>query len=252
MRNALGGVQSVLVLGGSSEIAAATVRKLVADRCRRVTLAVRDVASVDAFATELRGRSVEVEVVAFDARDFASHEAALGAVFDRGDVDLVLSAFGVLGDQDAFDADPVAAADAVVVNFAGQVSALGVVATRMQAQGHGLVVVLSSVAGERVRRDNPVYGSTKAGLDAYAQGLSDRLVGTGVSVLIVRPGFVKTRMTEGMEPAPFSTTPEAVADDIVTGITKGARIVWSPGVLRWVFTVMRHLPLPVWRKVSAR
>jgi decaprenylphospho-beta-D-erythro-pentofuranosid-2-ulose 2-reductase len=252
MRNALGGVQSVLVLGGSSEIAAATLRKLVADRCRRVTLAVRDESSVDALAAELRGRGVEVEVVAFDARDFGSHAGVLGGVFDRGDVDLVLSAFGVLGDQEAFDADPVAAADAVVVNFAGQVSALGVAADRMQVQGHGLIVVLSSVAGERVRRDNPVYGSTKAGLDAYAQGLSDRLVGTGVSVLIVRPGFVRTRMTEGMEAAPFATTPEAVADDIVAGITKGARIVWSPSILRWVFTVMRHLPLPIWRKVSAR
>jgi decaprenylphospho-beta-D-erythro-pentofuranosid-2-ulose 2-reductase len=253
MRNALGGVQSALVLGGSSEIAAATLRRLVADRCRRVTLAVRDTTSVDALVAELTGLGAEVDVVAFDARDFASHPKVIGEVFEQhGDVDLVISAFGVLGDQDTFDDDPAAAADAVVVNFAGQVSAIGATAARMKAQGHGLIVVLSSVAGERVRRDNAVYGSTKAGLDGYAQGLADRLVGTGVKVLIVRPGFVKTRMTEGMDPAPFSTTPEAVADDIVTGITKGSAVIWSPGILRWVFAVFRHLPLPIWRKVSAR
>ena len=252
MRNALGGVQSALVLGGSSEIAAATLRKLVADRCRRVTLAVRDAASVDALVAELSGLGAEVDVVAFDARDFASHPKVIDEVFDRGAVDLVLSAFGVLGDQDRFDDAPAAAADAVVVNFAGQVSAIGATAARMKAQGHGLIVVMSSVAGERVRRDNAVYGSTKAGLDGYAQGLADRLVDTGVKVLIVRPGFVRTRMTEGMEPAPFATTPEAVAEDIVEGITKGSAIVWSPAVLRWLFTVMRHLPLPIWRKVSNR
>jgi decaprenylphospho-beta-D-erythro-pentofuranosid-2-ulose 2-reductase len=253
MKDALGGVQSALVLGGSSEIAAATLRKLVADRCRRVVLAVRDPESVGDLRRELEGSGVAVEVVGFDARDTASHERVVGEVFDRdGDIDLVFSAFGVLGDQEAFDADPAAAADAVVVNFAGQVSAIGACATRLKAQGHGVIVVMSSVAGERVRPDNAVYGATKAGLDGYAQGLADRLVGTGVSVLIVRPGFVKTRMTEGMEPAPFSTTPEAVADDIVAGLTKGAPIVWSPAVLRWLFVALRHLPLPLWRKVAAR
>jgi decaprenylphospho-beta-D-erythro-pentofuranosid-2-ulose 2-reductase len=252
MRDALGGVQSALVLGGSSEIAAATLRRLVADRCRRITLAVRDTSSVDGLVAELSELGAEVDVVAFDAHELTSHAKVVDDVFDRGDVDLVLSAFGVLGDQDRLDDDPAGAADVVVVNFAAQVSALTAVAARMRAQGHGMIVVLSSVAGERVRRDNAVYGATKAGLDGYAQGLADRLDGTGVKVLIVRPGFVKTRMTEGMEPAPFSTTPEAVANDIVDGITKGSAIVWSPGILRWVFTVLRHLPLPVWRKVSAR
>jgi decaprenylphospho-beta-D-erythro-pentofuranosid-2-ulose 2-reductase len=254
MRNGLGGVQSVLVLGGGSDIAAATLRKLVADRCRTVVLAVRDPASVSELITELESAgATKVEAVAFDGRDFASHAPLISEVFAaHGDIDLVFSAFGVLGDQDSFDDDPVAAADAVVVNFAGQVSAITATASAMKAQGHGLIVVMSSVAGERVRKDNAVYGATKAGLDGFAQGLADRLWGSGVHLMVVRPGFVHSKMTEGMEAAPFSTTPEAVADDIVAGITKGSATVWSPGVLRYVFTIMRHLPRPVWRIVSNR
>lgn len=253
MRNALGGVQSVLVLGGSSEIAAATLRKFVADRCRKVILAVRDPDSVAALCSELEGAGATVDIVAFDARETATHAEVIGDAFDRhGDIDCVLSAFGVLGNQDDFDNDPAAAADAVVVNLAGQVSAITAAAARLRAQGHGTIIVLSSVAGQRVRSDNAVYGATKAGLDGYAQGLGDRLVGTGVKVMIVRPGFVTTRMTAGMDPAPFSTTPEKVAGDIVDGMARGSEVVWSPGILRYVFTAMHHVPRPIWRKISAR
>jgi short-subunit dehydrogenase len=110
-------------------------------------------------------------------------------------------------------------------------------------------VVLSSVAGERARKTNFIYGSSKTGLDAFSQGLSDALVGTGVGVTIVRPGFVVGRMTEGMDPAPFATTPDAVADAVVAGIASGAAVVYAPPILRWIFTVMRHLPGPVWRKI---
>lgn len=254
MRDAMGNVQSVVVLGGGSEIAAATVRALVAGRCRRVTLAVRnpDAEAVMALRAELEGLGAVVALTKFDADDTDAHAEGIDHMFAQGDVDLVISAFGVLGNQDDFDDDPAAAAACVVTNFAGQVSALTATATAMRRQGHGTIVVLSSVAGERVRKDNAVYGATKAGLDAYAQALSDRLVGTGVNVMIVRPGFVHSRMTEGMEPAPFSTTPDAVATDIVAGLAKRSAIVWSPGILRWVFTVMRHLPRPVWRIVSNR
>ena len=160
----------------------------------------------------------------------------IGRAFgDAGDIDVVLSAFGQLGSQAELDDDPTAAAELVNVNFAGQVSALTACAAEM-----------------RVRKDNAVYGATKAGLDGFAQALGDRLVGTGVDVVIVRPGFVHTAMTEGLTPAPFSTTPDRVADDIVEGIRRKSAIVWSPAILRWLFTVMRHLPRPVWRIVSNR
>lgn len=252
MRDGTGGAQSVLVLGGASDIARATVDLLVADRCRRVVLAGRPSARLDDAAERAAAAGAEVEVVPFDAAASETHEKVVGAVFDDGDVDVVVLAFGVLGDQDAFDRDPGAAVDAVTVNYTGAVSAGLVVAERLRAQGHGTLVVLSSVAGVRARQDNYVYGSTKAGLDAFAQGLGDALQGSGARVMVVRPGFVATHMTEGMTPAPFSTTPEAVAADIVSGLRKGRQTVWSPPILQAVFGVLRFVPRPLWRRLAAR
>jgi decaprenylphospho-beta-D-erythro-pentofuranosid-2-ulose 2-reductase len=254
MKDALGAVQTVLVLGGTSEIAVATVRRLARDRCRTVVLAVRDPEAAAGAADELKAAGVtDDHVLTFDAKDPAGHAAVVDdAVALVGDLDLVLLAFGVLGADATLGSDPVTAAEVVDVNLTGAVSASLAVANRLREQGHGTLVVLSSVAGERVRADNFVYGATKAGLDGFAQGLGDALQGTGARVMIVRPGFVHTRMTEGRDPAPFSTTPEAVADDIAKGLAKGAEVVWSPAILRYLFSTMRHLPRPVWRKVAAR
>jgi decaprenylphospho-beta-D-erythro-pentofuranosid-2-ulose 2-reductase len=167
------------------------------------------------------------------------------------DLDVVLLAFGVLGDQAEFDRDPGAAAAAATTNYVGAVSSGLAVAGHLRRQGHGTLVVFSSVAGERVRPENFVYGSTKAGLDAFAQGLGDSLVGTGASVLVVRPGFVRTTMTNHLDDGPMATTADAVAADVVAGLRSGAHTVWSPAKLRYVFTVLRHLPRPVWRRVAA-
>lgn len=250
MKDAFGDVQRVLVLGGTSEIGQAITRKLVARRARHVVLACRRPDDAAAFATELRVAGATVDVVAFDADDVSAHAAVVDdAVARLGELDLVLVAFGVLGSQDAFDADPVAAAAAFHTNATAGVSAGLVVAERLRRQGHGTLVVLSSVAGERARKANFVYGASKAGLDAFAQGLADSLVGSGAQVLVVRPGFVSTKMTAGMKPAPFATTPDAVADAVVRGLGRGATTVWAPSILRWVFTVMRHLPRPLWRRV---
>jgi decaprenylphospho-beta-D-erythro-pentofuranosid-2-ulose 2-reductase len=253
MRDALGSVQSAFVLGGGSDLALATMRALVADRCRTVVLAGRDAAKLEAPAQELRALGAAVDIVAFDALDPASHEAVIDEVFAaHPDLDVVLLAFGVLGDQEAFEADPGAAAEAVTANYTGAVSAGLAVAKQLRAQGHGTLVIMSSVAGERVRAENFVYGSSKAGLDGFAQGLGDSLAGSGAGVMIVRPGFVHTKMTEGMAKAPFSTTPDVVATAIVDGLRKGRRTVWVPAQLRYVFSVLRHLPGPLWRRVSAR
>src|SRR5581483_3766416 len=146
---------------------------------------------------------------------------------------------GVLGEQERDERDAESALRVIDVNFRAAVS-LGIpVAQRLRAQGHGTIVVLSSVAGERARRDNFVYGASKAGLDAFFQGLADSLVGSGVQVVVVRPGFVHTRMTAGRPPAPFSTTPDRVAADIVRGVGRGSVTVWSPGVLRPVMAALR-------------
>src|SRR5262245_40356319 len=180
MQDALGAVQSILVLGGSSEIARAIALRLVESRGRTVVLAARDPESCTAVVAELRERgATNVEVVAFDASDTATHEKVIAGVFAQHDIDLVLLAFGVLGDQDEFEAEPETAVPALTTNYVGAVTSGLEVAKALRAQGHGTLVVLSSVAAERARRSNFVYGSSKAALDAFAQGLGDSLAGTG-------------------------------------------------------------------------
>jgi decaprenylphospho-beta-D-erythro-pentofuranosid-2-ulose 2-reductase len=244
VKDALGEVQSVLVLGGTSEIGVATARALVERRARTVILAARDPSACAAAADELRAAGASrVETVAFDARDTAPHGAFVEDVFNRfGDVDVALVAFGVLGDEDE-------ALEILEVNFTGAASVMLPLSARMKRQGHGTIVVLSSVAGERARKSNYVYGASKAGIDAFAQGLGDRLAGTGVHVMVVRPGFVHTKMTAGMDAAPLSTTPEAVAQEIVKGLARGAHTVWAPPPLRLVMSVLRHVPRPIFRRL---
>lgn len=250
MMDALGEPQGVLVLGGSSEIALATVRALPRGRLRRVVLAGRPSAARDEAAAALTQAGITgVETVDFDAADTASHAAVIDAVFDAGDIDVTLLAFGVLGDQAEAEADPDAAVAVATVNYTGAVSVGLRVAARLRAQGHGTLVVLSSVAGDRARRSNFVYGSTKAGLDAFAQGLGDALHGTGARVLIVRPGFVRTRMTQGMEEAPMTIDPQDVAAIIVKALRKGKETVYAPGPLRFVMAGLKTVPRPLFRKL---
>jgi decaprenylphospho-beta-D-erythro-pentofuranosid-2-ulose 2-reductase len=251
VNDALGDAQSVLLLGGTSEIGVATARALARRRARTVVLAARDPSRCAGATEEIRTAGAErVESVTFDARDTASHPAFVEDVFARfGDVDLALVAFGVLGDQDEAAADSAAAVEVIETNFTGAASVMTPLARKMVDQGHGTIVVLSSVAGERARKSNYVYGASKAGVDAFAQGLGDSLAGTGVHVMVVRPGFVKTKMTEGLDPAPLSTTPEAVADEIVKGLARGSHTVWAPGPLRAVMSALRHVPRPIFRKL---
>ncbi len=251
MRDALGQVQSVLVLGGTSEIALATAAKIVAARGARVVLAARKPEACDAAATALRAAGAsEVHTVAFDATDFTSHESFVRTTFDRfGDFDVVLVAFGVLGDQARAEVDPAAALEIVQTNFAGTVSVSVPLAARLRTQGHGTLVLLSSVAGERVRRSNFVYGASKAGIDGYYQGLAAALAGSGVHVMIVRPGFVHTKMTAGMKAAPLSVRADDVADAIVRGIARGRDVVWVPPAMRYVMAVLRHIPTAVFRRL---
>ena len=211
MIDAIGRPQSVLVLGGSSEIAQAIVDRLVPARCKTVVLAGREGPQARPRPWSGPGRPVprwpsrwtSTPPTPPATADFADQ------VFDRfGDIDLVVVAAGVLGDQEIDEHDPDATASVLTTNFTGPASAMVAVADHLRHQGHGRLVVLSSVAGLRARRANFIYGSSKAGLDAFSQGLGDSLEGSGVGVTIVRPGFVVGRMTEGMTPAPFSTTPE--------------------------------------------
>ncbi|AXE88121.1 decaprenylphospho-beta-D-erythro-pentofuranosid-2-ulose 2-reductase [Streptomyces sp. Go-475] len=249
MKDAFGLPQSLLVLGGTSEIALATARRLIARRTRTVWLAGRPSPALEEAAGQLRGLGADVHTVAFDALDPASHEAVLGKIFAEGDIDMVLLAFGLLGDQARDEREPEAAVRVAQTNYTGAVSAGLVCARALQSQGHGSLVVLSSVAGERARRANFIYGSSKAGLDAFAQGLGDALHGTGVHVMVVRPGFVRTRMTAGLPETPLATTPEAVATAVELGLRRRSETVWVPGTLRLVMSALRHLPRGVFRRL---
>lgn len=252
MRDATGRYNSVLVLGGTSDLGLATARALVAAGTRDVILAGRRPDALDAAAETLRAEGVSVATAPFHAEDPASHAHALDALWPASDLDLALVAFGELGDEQHMAAHPETAARLITVNLAGATSVILELARRMQDQGHGTIVVFSSVASRRARADNAVYAASKAGLDALAQGLQDRFVGTGVEVMIVRPGFVHTKMTAGRAPAPFSTTADKVAADIVAGLARSADVVWSPPVLNALFAVLQSLPRPLWRRVSAR
>ncbi|MEU0003075.1 decaprenylphospho-beta-D-erythro-pentofuranosid-2-ulose 2-reductase [Streptomyces sp. NPDC006314] len=249
MKDAFGLPQSLLVLGGTSEIALATARRLIARRTRTVWLAGRPSSALDQAAENLRALGADARTVAFDALDPESHETVLGKVFAEGDIDLVLLAFGIHGDQAHDERDPVRAVRVAQTNYTGAVSAGLVTARALQTQGHGSLVVLSSVAGERPRRADFIYGSSKAGLDAFAQGLGDALHGTGVHVMVVRPGSVRTRMTAGRWQTPLATTPEAVATAIELGLRRRSETVWVPGALRLVMSALRHAPRSVFRRL---
>ncbi len=251
MIDALGSPQSVLVLGGGSDIGLATARAFVDRRARTVILAGRHPDDLGAAAAGLGDAGADrVETVFFDADDTSSHEAFAADVFTRfGDIDLVLVAFGVLGDQDDAEAHPDVATAILTTNFVGAASIGLHVTQHLRRQGHGVMVVLSSVAGERARRSNFVYGSSKAGLDAFFTGLGDSLVGSGVRIVVVRPGFVRSKMTEGLPPVPLSTTPDKVAEVIVGAVASGAEQAWAPPPLRLVMSALRHLPRPVFRRL---
>jgi decaprenylphospho-beta-D-erythro-pentofuranosid-2-ulose 2-reductase len=245
--DALGRFRKVLVLGGGSEIAHATLLELLRAGPFDVVLAARDPDRID--ASELEAAGATVERVRFDAREHETHTDILAPVFNAEDVDLVLLAFGVLGDQAEAEHDPHAAVQIADTNYTGAVSALTIAAERLRAQGGGTIVVLSSVAAQRPRPSNYVYGASKAGLDAFARGLQVTAGDTGVRVLVVRPGFVRTQMTAGLAPAPFSVRPDRVAREIVSALRSGREIVWVPPFLRIVMWVVLMAPRGVIRKL---
>ncbi len=247
MTDAVGRFARVLVLGGGSEIGLALARELLRAGPLEVVLAARPGTAIDTGALEAAGAAVER--LDFDALEATEHERLLGPAFESRDVDLVVLAFGALGDQEQSEQDAAAAALVAATTFTGAVSALTVAANRLRAQGHGTIVVLSSVAAQTPRRSNYVYGAAKAGLDAFARGLQLAAPEWGIRVLVVRPGFVRTKMTRGLRAAPFAVDPSRVAAEIVSALRGGDEIVWVPRVLRVVMWVVARLPRGALRRL---
>jgi decaprenylphospho-beta-D-erythro-pentofuranosid-2-ulose 2-reductase len=252
MNDAFNHPQSVLVLGGSSEIAGALVDRLVANGCRTVLLAGRDPAALEGAAKRARDNGARaVGIVVFNALDVVDTESAIGACFDAigESVDLVLVTLGLLGDAATDVREAARIVENITVNFVWPAAALGSVAQRLRDQGYGRIVVFSSVAGIRIRETNFIYGSAKSGLDGYAVGLTETLRGSGVKVQIVRPGFVRTKMTEGLHAAPFAVDPKTVATAVMRGIECDQPIIWVPSTLRWIFLALRPMPQRLWRRL---
>lgn len=239
----------VVVFGGRSEIGLEVALRLAPGAI--VVLVARNSDQLQAQVSAVIAAGARaVHTAEFDADDVVSHGPLVESLIaSYGVPSVAVLAFGKLGDQARAESDALHAVGVVHTDYVAQVSLLTHLASAMKAVGRGDLVVFSSVAGVRVRRANYVYGSAKAGLDGFSSGLADALHGSGVGLLIVRPGFVIGRMTEGMNPAPFSSTPQQVADATVRALRQGRRSVWVPGLLRPMFFGMRLLPQFVWRRL---
>jgi decaprenylphospho-beta-D-erythro-pentofuranosid-2-ulose 2-reductase len=229
-----------LVLGASSSIARAFTR-IAAESGADLILAGRDVADIERTASDACIRSGgRAEAHFFDAADGASHADFVAELPHRPFN--VLLAFGLLHPQDAAERNPVLAEQMIAVNFSGAVSILSLLTPRMVEQGEGAIVVLSSVAGDRGRPSNFIYGSAKAGLNAYLQGLRARVSGTGVSVTTVKAGFVDTPMTYGMPGLFLVASPEACARACLAYAARKRAVVYFPLFWRFVMMAIRAIP----------
>ncbi|MFT4200645.1 decaprenylphospho-beta-D-erythro-pentofuranosid-2-ulose 2-reductase [Gordonia sp. (in: high G+C Gram-positive bacteria)] len=244
---------SILLFGGRSEIGMAIATRMAAGR--PVVLAARRSTDLaDQVSALTAAGATAVSCVEFDAQDTDSHPALVDELTARGPVEAAIVAFGILGDAARAERDVEHALHIANVDYLAQISILTLLANKLREQGSGTIVVFSSIAGQRVRRANYVYGSTKAGLDGFASGLSDALHDSGVRVLLVRSGFVIGQMTKelmdsGVKPAPMSKTADQVADAVVRAYRRGKTVVWVPWAIRPTAFVFRLLPRPIWRRM---
>jgi decaprenylphospho-beta-D-erythro-pentofuranosid-2-ulose 2-reductase len=257
MINAVGVPKSVLVLGGSSEIGLAITAEYLKKGPMRVVLATMpgDPAGEAAVETMKAAGASSVERIDFDALTPDTHPAVIDQAFAGGDIDVAIVAFGVQGVDEEVWQDQRKAVFTANINYTAAVSVGVLLGQKMREQGHGQIIAMSSVAGERVRRSNFVYGSTKAGLDGFYLGLGEALREFGVRVLVIRPGQVRTTTTvehwkaTGTKEAPFTVDKEYVAELAVTASAKGKELVWAPGAFRYVMMVLRHIPRPIFRRL---
>src|ERR1700759_1377705 len=249
--DAVGNPQTILLLGGTSEIGLAICERYLRNAQAPVVLAdLPDHPRKDKAAAQMKAAGAKsVEVVDFDAVDTESHPKVIDAAFTEGDVDVAIVAFGLLGDAEELWQNQRKAVQIAQINYTAAVSVGVLLGEKMRAQGFGRIIAMSSAAGERVRRSNFVYGSTKAGLDGFYLGLGEALREFGVRVLVIRPGQVRTRMSAHVKEAPLTVDKEYVAELAVTASAKGKELVWAPGAFRYVMMVLRHIPRPIFRKL---
>ena len=249
MLNAVGVPQKILLLGGTSEIGLAICAEYLHRGPAEIVLATLpgDAALPDAIAQMKAAGATTVTTLEFDATAFDTHPAVLDAAFAGDDVDIAIVAFGVLGDNEELWQNQAKAVQAAQINYTGAVSVGVLLGQHMKAQGHGQIIAMSSVAGERVRRSNFVYGSTKAGLDGFYRNMGEALAADGVRVLVIRPGQVRTRMSAAVKEAPLTVNKGDVARWAVAAVDKRKTVIWAPPLFRLVMVVLHHIPAPIFR-----
>ncbi|MFD6155647.1 decaprenylphospho-beta-D-erythro-pentofuranosid-2-ulose 2-reductase [Nocardia sp. NPDC060256] len=251
MINAVGNPQAILLLGGTSEIGLAICTEYLKKGPTRIVLAAlpNDPLREDAVAQMRAAGASQVDVIDFDALDTDSHPKVIDAAWDGGDIDIAIVAFALDGDPEELWQNQRKAVQVAGINYTASVSVGVLVGEKMKAQGFGRIIAMSSVAGERVRRSNFVYGSTKAGLDGFFLGLGEALRPHGPQVLVIRPGMVRTRFSAHVKEAPLTVDKEDIAVLAVSAAQKGKELIWAPGAFRYVMMILRHIPRPIFRKL---
>ena len=242
-------MKQVLILGATSDMAQAMARKFATEGWQ-LDLAARDGAVLESIAGDLRVRSkAVVQTVPFDALSFSEHRSFYDKLEKKPDV--VICVFGYMGDQRQARSDFEEVRRTIDVNYTGAVSILNIIAEDFEKRGNGIIVGISSVAGDRGRQSNYIYGSAKAAFTAYLSGLRNRLVGAGVHVMTVKPGFCRTKMTENLDlPDALTAAPEEVAEAVFHGIQKRRNTLYVRGIWHWIMLVVRCVPEPIFKRLS--
>ncbi len=242
-------MSTLLIIGAKSDMAKAAARKF-AENGYDLILAARNSKELDAFANDINIRTQrQAAVVEVDALAYKTHQKFYESLPQKPDG--VLAAVGYLGDQPKAQTDFAEAHKIIDSNYTGVVSLLNIVANDFESRNGGFIVGISSVAGDRGRQSNYLYGSAKAAFTAYLSGLRNRLAAANVQVLTVKPGFVDTAMTEGLDlPEKLTAQPQTVADDIFKAVKKGRNVIYTKYIWRWVMLVIKSIPEFIFKKLS--
>lgn len=251
MLNAFHSPQSVALIGATSDIGQAILKALPQDNLDTCFVVARDPKRATSNLKEILPSRTALVEINFQAEDSQSHRKIVDQLFAEGDLDIAIIAAGVLGNDPNLD-EASNALNVMNVNYVASAHLMLLIAEKMKSQGHGQIEVISSFAQTRPRVDNFVYGSSKAGLDFMARGLNEKLNGTGVSICILRPGFVRTRMTRLMPEAPFTVNSDVVGKLAVKLLKSGKSVEYAPPILKWVALAFKLLPLGIFRKISNR
>lgn len=251
MIDAVGNPQKILLLGGSSEIGLAICEEFLKKQPVKIVLAcMPNDPAADAAVAQMRAAGASaVDVIDFDAVAFDTHPGVIDQAWEGGDVDVAIVAFGMLGDAEELWQNQAKAVFACHLNYTAAVSVGVLLGQKMKAQRYGQIIAMSSAAGERVRRSNFVYGSTKAGLDGFYLNLGEALEEYGARVLVIRPGQVRTRMSNHLKEAPLTVDKEQVAELAVRSVAKKRSLVWAPPAFQFVMLILKHIPRPIFRKL---